>query len=52
MLDWKGLEADGKEQIVSAKVHICTVYLKDGGWLDSSQSVPAAIAKYQRLDGL
>ena len=23
-----------------------------GGWLDSSQSVPAAIAKYQRLYGL
>lgn len=53
MLDWKGLKADGKEQrTVSAKMHICKVYLKDGGWLDSSQSVPAAIAKYQRLGGL
>lgn len=34
MLDWKGLKADGKEQrAVSAKVHICKVYLKDGGGL-------------------
>ena len=40
------------ERAVSAKVHICKVYLKDGGWLDSSQSVPAATAKYWRLGGL
>lgn len=49
----EGRGLDGKEQrAVSAKVHICKVYLKDGGWLDSSQSVPAATAKYWRLGGL
>lgn len=55
MLDWKGLKAedlDGKEQsAISAKVHTCKVYLKDRGWLDSSQSVLAATAKGQRLGG-
>lgn len=51
----KGLKAedlDGKEQsAISAKVHTCKVYLKDRGWLDSSQSVLAATAKGQRLGG-